>query len=77
MARGVDPISHLQFVDGGFLTGEASEQEARLMKKTLEIYGKVSGQKINWAKSEFFFFNTPYNKRIAIGGKSLQRSGKL
>lgn len=67
VARGVDPISHMQFVDDTFLTGGASEREARLMKKTLEIYGKVSGQKINWAKSEIFFFNTPYNKRIAIG----------
>ena len=33
VARGVDPISHLQFVDDTFLTGEASEREARVMKK--------------------------------------------
>lgn len=43
----MDPISHLQFVDDTFLTGEALKQEAKLMKKTSEIYGKVSGQKIN------------------------------
>lgn len=66
VARGVDPISHLQFVDDTFLTGEASEQEARLMKKTLEIYGKIPGQKIFWAKSEIFFFNTPISRRMAI-----------
>lgn len=54
-------------MDDTFLTGEVLEKEARLMEKTLEIYGKVLGQKINWAKSEFFFFNTPLSKRIAIG----------
>lgn len=54
-------------MDDSFLAGEALEKESRLMEKTLEIYGIVLGQKINWEKSEFFFFNTPYNKRIAIG----------
>lgn len=38
----VESLTHLQFVDDTFLGGEASVEEARVMKNTLELYGKVS-----------------------------------
>ena len=62
----VESLTHMQFVDDTFLGGEASVEEARVMRNTLELYGKVSGQFINWKKSEIFFFNTPYNVRFRI-----------
>ena len=43
MVRGVQAISHLEFLDEIFLIGEASKQEAKMMKRTLELYGKVLG----------------------------------
>ena len=58
VARGVDPMTHLQFVDDNFLMGEACIREAKCMKFVLENYSKVTGKCINWQKSEIFFFNT-------------------
>ena len=52
----MDPVTHLQFLDANFLMGEASIKEARCIKNVLEVYGEVSGQFINWRKSEIFFF---------------------
>ena len=43
IARGVDPITHLQFVDDKFLMGEASIKEAHCIKKVVETYSNGSG----------------------------------
>ena len=43
----VEALTHLQFVDDTFLVGIESLEEARTMKKTLELYGKISRQFIN------------------------------
>ena len=53
-----EALTHLQFVDDTFLAGTIQELEAKVMKQTLELYGRVSGQFINWNKLEVFFFNT-------------------
>ncbi|XP_059066721.1 uncharacterized protein LOC131044985 [Cryptomeria japonica] len=58
IAAGVNSITHLQFTDDTFLAGDATTREAQVMKETLDIYEKASGQKVNWNKSEIFFFNT-------------------
>lgn len=57
IAAGVNPITHLQFADDTFLAGDASAREGRVMKETLDIYEKASGQKVNWHKSKKNFFN--------------------
>lgn len=41
--EGVDPLSHLQFVDDTFLAREASEREVKVMKKTLIFVGQFQG----------------------------------
>lgn len=51
IVEGIDPISYLQFVDDTFLMGEVDFREARVMKETLDAYGKSSRQCINWRKS--------------------------
>lgn len=39
----MEALTHLQFVDETFLAGKASLEEARTMKHTLELYGRISG----------------------------------
>lgn len=62
VARGIDPISHLQFADDTLLMGESSFQEARVMRETLDLYRRASEQCVNWRKSEVFLFNTLIQK---------------
>ena len=47
ITESIEPLTHLQFVDDTFLAGVASLEEAKVMKDTLELYGKISGQFIN------------------------------
>lgn len=58
ITKEVEALSHMQFVDDTFLAGEANETEAKVMKQTLELYGKFYGQLISWNKSKIYFFNT-------------------
>lgn len=58
ITEGVEPISHLQFADDTFLAGEALTREARIIKVIIDQYAHVLGQRVNWTKSEIFFFNT-------------------
>lgn len=48
--------------------GSSYVGEARVIKSTLSIYEKASGQAVNRAKSSIFFFNTPEarQKRLLI-----------
>ena len=48
VARGVDLVTHLQFVDDNFLMGEACIREAECMQFVLENYSNVTSQCINW-----------------------------
>ncbi|XP_059066444.1 uncharacterized protein LOC131857752 [Cryptomeria japonica] len=59
VANGVEHTTHLQFIDDTILFGAACRKEAKTIKTSLEDYCKVSGQKINWHKSEVYFNNTP------------------
>lgn len=46
-AAGIDPVTHLQFIDDAYLIGEASVQEANIIRSTLDNYSMVLGQFIN------------------------------
>lgn len=50
-SRNGPPVSHLLFADDLFLFGKATEKQARVMAGCLEEFCRVSGQKINTAKS--------------------------
>ncbi|XP_057837496.2 uncharacterized protein LOC131047714 [Cryptomeria japonica] len=66
IADGVNPLCHLQFVDDTFLAGDASAREARVIRRTLDDYEQAFGQRVNWFKSEIFFFNTEPTKQREI-----------
>ncbi|XP_059064768.1 uncharacterized protein LOC131856848 [Cryptomeria japonica] len=66
IAARVNPLTHLQFADDTFLAGDVLAREARVIKETLDMYEKASGQKVNWSKSEIFFFNTKPCKQREI-----------
>ena len=55
IARGIDPITHLQFVDDNFLLDEATMKEEKVVREVLDSYCRASSQLINWNKSENFF----------------------
>ncbi|XP_059071290.1 uncharacterized protein LOC131864838 [Cryptomeria japonica] len=52
-----EAITCSQFVDDAIIFGEASIQEAAVIKNTLEEYVLASGQVMNKGKSQLFFFN--------------------
>jgi hypothetical protein len=67
VCRGVPSISHLLFVDDGFLFFGADVREVQCMKKILQDHEHASGQAINFAKSEIYFSkNTPSNIKDII-----------
>ena len=51
-------FTHQQFVDDTIMGGEATVQEAKALKRLLDIYTRGTGQTINWEKSLVFFVNT-------------------
>ena len=77
VARGVDAITHLQFVDDNFLMGEASIKEAENIKIVLENHRKVIGKMVNWHKSEIFFFNTTCKVKTKICQRLGMKQGVL
>ena len=50
--------THQQFVDDNMLMGPSSVQEARGIKKGLDLFLLASGLEINKEKSQVFFLNT-------------------
>lgn len=48
-------LSHLFFVDDLILFGEASVQQATLIKNCLDVFCNASGQKVSNAKSKVYF----------------------
>jgi hypothetical protein len=70
-----EPLTHLQFVDDTLLLGKPTVQEARALKKALDIFLSTSGMQINLEKSHIFFFNTPtILQRKIFGILGFQRS---
>ncbi|KAF7146649.1 hypothetical protein RHSIM_Rhsim04G0083800 [Rhododendron simsii] len=55
ICRNGPSVSHLFFADDTLLFGEASSQGITHIKQILEMYGKASGQLINYGKSCCFF----------------------
>ena len=55
LAKGCQPISHLQFVDDLFIFGRADEENIRSIKECLFTYSSWSRQKINTHKSTMVF----------------------
>ena len=53
-------ITHSLFVDYTLLFGSSTYQEAKSMKKTIDLYTQVLGQCINATKSKFCGVNTPH-----------------
>lgn len=60
-------ISHLFFADDMVIFGEATTNQAKVMKECLDIFCKASGQKVNLQKSALFFSkNTPAEMQTRI-----------
>lgn len=51
-------LSHLFFADDLVLFSEASQVQMREIRKCLEVFCRVSGQRVSLAKSEIFFSQT-------------------
>lgn len=52
-----DPISHSLFVDDTLLMGQATMEEAKVIKRVISNYCSYSGQICNSKKSKIFFLN--------------------
>ncbi|KAI8532839.1 hypothetical protein RHMOL_Rhmol11G0245700 [Rhododendron molle] len=64
ICRNSPAVSHLFFADDTLLFGEASNRALANIKRILEVYGRASGQLINYGKSCCFFSsNTPMDER--------------
>ncbi|KAL9685059.1 hypothetical protein QQ045_022505 [Rhodiola kirilowii] len=55
ICRGAPVLSHLFFADDSIFFLKATKQNARVLKANLEDYETISGQKINFDKSEIVF----------------------
>ncbi|KAH9672066.1 reverse transcriptase domain-containing protein [Citrus sinensis] len=55
IARGAPSVSHLFFSDDSFLFFWANDNEANLIKHLLAVYGRASGQVVNFSKSSISF----------------------
>lgn len=67
ICRNGPAISHLFFADDTLIFCEASSQKLENVRRILEVYGKASGQLINYGKSCCFFSkNTPVDKRDSL-----------
>ncbi|KAK9195743.1 hypothetical protein WN943_003868 [Citrus x changshan-huyou] len=55
IARGAPSVSHLFLADDSFLFFRANDNEANLIKHLLAVYGRASGQVVNFSKSSISF----------------------
>ncbi|XP_074363033.1 putative mitochondrial protein AtMg01250 [Apium graveolens] len=77
----VPVISHLLFADDCYFFLRATKSEAQTLKNVLRRYKAISGQVINYDKSEVFFSpNTPENECTEVCAclevKQAQKPGK-
>lgn len=65
IARGAPPVSHLLFADDSYFFFRATRSEAQIMKSMLLRYERLSGQAINFGKSNVVFSpnTTSMNRR--------------
>lgn len=54
VSRDASSISHLLFADDLLIFSRANAREANRLSATLEVYAKISGQKVNLAKSALY-----------------------
>ncbi|KAH9779368.1 reverse transcriptase domain-containing protein [Citrus sinensis] len=64
IARCAPCLTHLFFADDCFIFFKARDQEARVMKSILSMYGTASGQKINYNKSSISFSANVNNEAV-------------
>lgn len=55
VSRRAPKVSHLLFADDSLLFCKASSEECTVLKESLNLYERVSGQAINYSKSGVFF----------------------
>jgi hypothetical protein len=55
IAQNAPKVSHLFFADDNIIFCKASKAEATQLKEVFEEYQRISGQKINMAKSKMTF----------------------
>lgn len=61
-SRSGPAISHMFFADVSLIFYKANEQECRNLLEVLSIYGRASGQRVNFQKSVITF-----NKGTCVG----------
>lgn len=66
IARNAPPISHSLFADDSYFFFRASESEATSMKNILLRYEKISGQAINFNKSNVVFSKNTTTENIDV-----------
>lgn len=54
----MDPVSFQQFVDDTLIMSEASVPQAKAIKKILDRFELAAGQKVNFQKTNLYFFNS-------------------
>ena len=65
--KGAPLVLHLLFVNNCFLFCRTDDKKIIILKEIIDKYGEVSGQIINFQKSENFFnFNTHQQQRDNI-----------
>ena len=78
LAKGCQPISHLQFVDDLFIFGRADEENIRSIKECLSTYSSWLWQKINTHKSTMVFsknLTSWRSKHLLVGSMGLKIEG--
>ncbi|XP_024183969.1 uncharacterized protein LOC112188962 [Rosa chinensis] len=69
VCRGAPSINHLFFSDDSFIFFKAKEHESLELRNTLQLYERVSGQKINYEKSSIAFSkNVRLDKQEFLAG---------
>ncbi|KAL8126011.1 hypothetical protein AgCh_013344 [Apium graveolens] len=72
IARGAPPMSHLLFADDSYFFFRATKPEALTMKNILLKYERLSGQAINFGKSNVVFSPNTTSRRIREVCETLQ-----
>ena len=67
VSREAPAISHLLYADDIIIACRANESNAKVVQRTLELFGKWCGQQINKEKSQIFFSkNTKRRVKAAV-----------